>query len=92
LNLMEQPGGTTGVENLYMASDAYAFENFRDIDIPKRLKVVIEEGLTLTVCEHSKHLKPFLSGHGQHEAELIVVNTSQLSFELLRTLKDSYYL
>ena len=95
LLLMMKPPGTTGVENLYMPSEAYVFENVKDIDIPKRLKVVIEEGLTITVCEYSKKLKPFLSRHNpgkERESELIILNTNQLTFELLRTLKDSYYL
>ena len=95
---MQQPSGTTGVENLYMASDAYNYENVKDVDLPKRLKVVIEEGLTLTIFEYSKKLKPFLNGHvnkaeeNSRKSELIVLNMNQLTFELLRTLKNSYYL
>jgi hypothetical protein len=76
--MMSQPPGTTGVENLYLASDLYAYENVMDVDIPKRLKVVIEEGLTITICEYSKKLKPFLNGHNHkpedRQSELIVLN------------------
>jgi hypothetical protein len=60
--MMQQQPGTTGVETLYKSSDTYNYENILDEDIPKRLKVVIEEGLTLMVSEYSKKLKPFLNG------------------------------
>jgi hypothetical protein len=62
LTKMQQDSGTTGVETLYMATDAYNYENIKDVDIPKRLKVVIEEGLTLIISEYSKKLRPFLNG------------------------------
>ena len=58
---MQQPSGTTGVETLYSTTDLYNYENVRDEDIPKRLKVVVEEGLTLILCDHTKKLRPFLS-------------------------------
>ena len=60
--MMQQPAGTTGVETLYKSSDSYNYENILDEDIPKRLKVVIEEGLTLMVSENSKTHRPFLNG------------------------------
>lgn len=53
-----------------------------DVDIPKRLKVVIEEGITLTISEYSKKLQPFLNGHSPkpeeniRQSELIVLNTN----------------
>lgn len=64
VKMMQQPPGTTGVETLYGGKEAaqYNYENIMDIDIPKRLKVVIEEGLTLTICENPKKLRPFLNG------------------------------
>lgn len=100
--MMQQPPGTTGVETLYKSGDEYNYENIRDIDIPKRFKVVIDEGLTITISEYCKKLRPFLNGHllnggakldeSGRQSELIVLNTNQLTFELLRTLKNSYYL
>lgn len=65
VKMMQQPPGTTGVETLYGGKEAsqYNYENIMDVDIPKRLKVVIEEGLTLSIFEDSKKLRPFLNGH-----------------------------
>jgi hypothetical protein len=99
--MMQQSPGTTGVETLYAggsAKDTYNYENIMDVDIPKRLKIVIEDGLTLTMSEYCKKLRPFLNGHStkpdesNRQSELIVLNTNQFTFELLRTLKNSYYL
>lgn len=53
------------------------FENVMDIDIPKRLKIFIEEGLTVMMSECSKKLRPFLT-NGKDEnrlCELVIVNT-----------------
>jgi len=60
--MMQKPAGTTGVESLYSVSDGYNYENIKDVDIPKRLKVLIQEGLTLVINENSKRLRPFLHG------------------------------
>ena len=97
LLMMDAPPGTTGVETLYSGAATYNYENIRDVDIPKRLKVVIQEGITVLISEYSKNLRPFLSGGGSkveesRQSELLVLNTNQLTFELLRTLKNSYYL
>ena len=69
LGMMQQQPGTTGVETLYKSSDTYNYENILDEDIPKRLKVVIEEGLTLMVSEYSKKMKSFLSGWCSYKSE-----------------------
>ena len=53
------------------------------------------EGLTLLICEDSKHLRGFLAGGldtPRQPSELIVLTTTQLTFELLRLMKSSYYL
>lgn len=101
LSMMQQPTGTTGVETLYQSTDTYNYENITDEDIPKKLKIVIEEGLTLICSEDAKKLRPFLSGGSGsaksdeasgRQSELIVLNTNQLTFELMRTIKSSYYL
>ena len=91
LGMMNQPASDkTGVETLYESNvDTCDHENITDEDIPKKLKVVIEEGLTLLMCEDSKHLRGFLAGQ---PSELIVLTTTQLTFELLRLMKSSYYL
>ncbi len=45
-----------------VAQDAdLTFENFMDVDIPKRLKVVIEEGISIILIDPSRKLGPFLS-------------------------------
>ena len=47
------------------------------------------------MSERSKKLKPFLSGGGKDDnrlTELVILNTNQITFELLRTLKNSYYI
>ena len=66
-------------------------ENITDEDIPKNLKVVIEEGLTLMMCEDSKKLRGFLAGGladpTRQQSELFVQTTSQLTFELLRMIE-----
>jgi hypothetical protein len=95
LGMMNQPASDkTGVETLYESNvDNCDHENITDEDIPKKLKVVIEEGLTLMMCEDSKKLRGFLAGAGRSDsAALIVFTTSQLTFELLRLMKSSYYL
>jgi hypothetical protein len=81
--MMNQPGGTTGVETLYQSNDVYNYENIMDEDIPKRLKIVIEEGMTLLVSEYSKSLKPFLNGgcgmkpeENGRQSEQIVINSN----------------
>jgi len=65
LGMMNQPASDkTGVETLYESNvDTCDHENITDEDIPKKLKVVIEEGLTLLMCEDSKHLRGILAGH-----------------------------
>lgn len=83
-----------------MATSAYNYENIKDVDIPKRLKVVVEEGLTLIISQLTKKLQPFINGgvggakaeDNSKLSEQLVVNSNQLTFELLRTLKNSYYL
>lgn len=36
------------------------FENFKDIDIPKRLKITIEEGLSILMTCSNKKVAPFV--------------------------------
>ena len=54
------------------------YENFKDEDIPKRLKVVIEEGLTIVLTEPAGNLAPFLcSGTDQfRNFEVVILNTN----------------
>ena len=97
LGMMNQPASDkTGVETLYESNvDTCDHENITDEDIPKKLKVVIEEGFTLLMCEDSKHLRGILVGGldtPRQPSELIVLTTTQLTFELLRLVKSSYYL
>ena len=75
--------------------DTRDHENITDEDIPKKLKVVIEEGLTLLMCEDNKKLRGFLAGGldtPRQHCELILLTMTQLTFELLRHMKSSYYL
>jgi hypothetical protein len=71
-------------------------ENITDEDIPKKLKVVIEEDLTLMMCEDSKNLRGFLAvgvaDPTKQQSELIVLTTSELTFELMRLMKSCYYI
>jgi len=74
--------------------DVQQYDNFMDEDIPKRLKIVIDEGLSVVMIDPSKKLAPFLQGGdgGNRQLEHVVLNTNQITFELLRTLKNSYYI
>ncbi|CDW78547.1 UNKNOWN [Stylonychia lemnae] len=78
---------------LHLDSSELNYENFKDEDIPKQLSVVIEDGLTIMIQEPSNQLRPFLQGGGldqNRSQELIIMNTTRLSFQLLKTLKNSY--
>lgn len=70
------------------------FENFKDIDIPKRLRVVIEEGLSVMMTSSSKKVSPFLHSPNEEKRpnELLYFTASDLEVELLRTLTNSYFL
>lgn len=49
-------------EQLDDAQQEPSFDNFMDEDIPKRLRVVVEEGLSVVLVDPSKKLAPFLAG------------------------------
>lgn len=40
-----------------------AYENFRDPAIPKRMKIMISEGIDLMTNDDCKHLSAFLDGN-----------------------------
>lgn len=63
--------------------------------IPSRFQVIIHDGLHVVVSDDSKQVKPFLSSNGSNsvEAEIFYGRLcNRTTFEMARTLKDSYYL
>jgi len=69
------------------------FENHLNVDIPKKLKVTFEEGVTFIMTDSSRKLKPFLNPDpkAMRGVEVMKWDFASLGIELLKTLKDSYY-
>lgn len=78
----------------YSNNEESQYENYKDVDIPKRLKVDIEEGLTIMITDSNQKLAHFVTRKGEDRrgVELFYLNLTNLTFELLRTLRNSYYI
>ncbi len=76
-------------QELQLAQSSSSIDkNHRDLDIPKRLKFQLTDGLTMILIDTSTKLAPFL---GQHSGpEIVAINANNLVVDLMRTLRDSY--